>query len=848
MSKTRIVFLQDRHYIARIKSEAQVLNLFFSKKITRFSASFLLAAAVSLLAGCGSGGPGTGGTTTTGPSATSFALLASPSTVNSDGLNSTTITVVALNAANAAVSGVVATMSADSGILSDPTVTTGTGATPVTVTFSPGASKINRTATITATAGGVSSQIPVQIIGSTVTVSSTGSTLPDSGLSPVTLTITAKDSGGNVVPNAAVALTQTGSGRVTLTPASGTTNASGQLTVVATGTGAGAATINVASLGATATAALTVSPTAATFAIDQLDGVDALNTAVTAMKIGNTLTVRVNSLNATNVIFATTTGTWNGGASSTVTVPAVAGKATARLTTTQAGVATVQVYDADAPATSDSLTVAMTSATAASITIQPSPSVVAKSVGSTTGSSTLIAMVRDVNGFPVGDAPVSFSIVNPTGGGESVSPVVVLSASTTTGGLNLGEARASFTSGSSSSGANGVHVRASVVGTNVRTEAFDPITLLPVNLTSSGNDATIVIGGTSGSVAFGSATVLGVDSTTTNYVLDMSVMVTDSNGNPAPRGTVVNLSAWPLTFSTGTNCARDPDSLATAGSPAVAATPDIPAVAAVAAVGATGSSGLPTNLTIRASAAAGATANGYKVTIAVNDALGATAFVSASNGAGITVQIDSNSHPSTWAQVASALNADPTFIATYTATTATPAVNVISTDAQIITLAGGVTGVSARAAIPGTPAVAAIPAAPAKGTFYNEDINENLILDAGEDGRRDWYSTTGPTTMQGTNDGYATPPSSAAGSVPATILTDTPAGGSVPATVTTDATGVAGFKLTYPKTSAIWITDRIRARTVVQGTEMVGELIHYLAPLESDIGPPCRLPNSPYVF
>lgn len=837
-----------------------MLNFSLSKEITRFSTSLLLGVSVALLAGCGSGGPGTGGTTTTGPTATSFSLLASPSTVNSDGLNSTTITVVALNAANAAVSGVVATMSTDSGILSDPTVTTGIGAAPVTVTFSPGASKINRTATITATAGGVSSQIPVQIIGSTVTVSATGSTLPDSGQSPVTLTITAKDSGGNVVPNAAVTLTQTGSGRVALTPASGTTNASGQLTVVATGTGAGAVTISVAALGATATTSLTVSPTAATFAIDQLDGVDALNTAVTAMKIGNTLTVRVNSLNATNVIFATTTGVWNGGTSSTVTVPAVAGKATASLTTTQAGVATVQVYDAAAPATSDSLTVAMTSTTAASITIQPSPSVVSKSVGSTTGSSTLIAMVRDVNGFPVGDAPVSFSIVNPTGGGESVSPVVVLSASTTTGGLNLGEARTSFTSGSSSSGANGVHVRASVVGTNVKTEPFDPVTLLPVNLTSSGNDATIVIGGTSGSVAFGSATVLGVDSTTTNYVLDMSVMVTDSNGNPAPRGTVVNLSAWPLTFSTGGGCARDADSLATAGSPAIDAVPAVAGTPAVAAVAATGSSGVLGDLTITASAATGAIFNNYRVIIVVNTSVApdsltvTTAATPAPGTATVTINIDSTAPGYiagtsifNWAQVASALNANATFFQYRTASTANGADMVLTSDAQIITLAGGVTAIAATAGTPAVAAQAAVPASPSRGTFYNEDINENLILDAGEDGRRDWYSTTGPTTRQGSSDGYATPPSSAAGSVPATILTDTPAGGSVPTTVTTDATGVAGFKLTYPKTSAIWITDRIRARTVVQGTEMVGEVIFPLAPLKTDVEP-CILPNSPYFF
>lgn len=823
-------------------------NIFLGKEISRFSMSILLAVALAALAGCGAGVADTASSATP---ATSFSLLASPSTVNSDGLTSSTITVVALNAANAAVSGVVATLSADSGILSDATITTGTGAAPVTVTFSPGASKINRTATITATAGGVSSQIPVQIVGSTVTVTSSGATLPDNGQSPVTLTITAKDSGRNAVPNAAVTLTQTGSGRVTLTPASGTTNASGQLTVEAKGAGAGAATISVAALGATATTALTVSPTTATFAIDQLNGVDALNTAVTAMKIGHTLTVRVNSLNATNVTFATTTGTWNGGTSSVVTVPAVAGKATASLTTTQAGVATVQVYDAAAPATSDSLTVAMTSTIAASITIQPSPSVVARSVGTTTGSSTLIAMVRDANGFPVGDAPVSFSIVNPTGGGETVSPVVVLSASTTAGGLNLGEARTSFTSGSASSGANGVHIRASVVGTTVATEAFDPITLQPVNLTSSGNDATIIMGGTSGSVAFGTATVLTTDASNANYVLEMSVMVTDSNGNPAPLGTVVNLSVWPQTFSTGAGCARDPDSPATAGTPAV---DEVPAVAGVAGVpevpgvGATGSSGVAGDLTITAAAAAGAAANGYRVTIVVNTSVAADSLVVTSNAtaATVTINIDSTAigyvagqSIYNWTQVASALNANPTFFASKTASTANGGALVLNSDAQVITLAGGVNAVAAipavlaRAAIPARPA---IPAGPARGTFYNEDINENLILDTGEDGRRDWY-ISGLATTQGTSDGYATPPSSAAGSVPSTILTD--------------ANGVAAFKLTYPKKSAIWITDRMRARTVVQGTEMVGEIILYLAPTvdEGKPGPDtCKLPDSPYFF
>ena len=71
----------------------------------------------------------------------------------------------------------------------------------------------------------------------------------------------------------------------------------------------------------------------------------------------------------------------------------------------------------------------------------------------------------------------------------------------------------------------------------------------------------------------------------------------------------------------------------------------------------------------------------------------------------------------------------------------------------------------------------------------------------------------------GTTDGYITPVNSAAGTVPATV--------------TTDANGVAGFTLTYAKTSAIWTVVRIRASTIVQGTETVGEVSFRLTPLAS---------------
>jgi hypothetical protein len=240
------------------------------------------------------------------------------------------------------------------------------------------------------------------------------------------------------------------------------------------------------------------------------------------------------------------------------------------------------------------------------------------------------------------------------------------------------------------SGGNGVQIRASVVGSPTIVET-EPI---GVNNTASGNDAAIVIGGVAGSIAFGQATVVSVDSTKANYVWPMSILVSDSNGNPAPVNTVVSLSLWPIAWSTGLACTYDPD-------------------------------GCRWN----------------------------------------------------------------------TATT--------------------------PVCVPGN-----------YGTYYNEDINENLILDSGEDGRRYYYANNvnvGPGTL----DTRITPKNSD--------------GGSVPSSVMTDVNGVAGFNLTYVKESSIWTVVRIRATTTVQGSETRGEIILRLVPLEADVNP-CRLGDSPYIY
>jgi hypothetical protein len=116
------------------------------------------------------------------------------------------------------------------------------------------------------------------------------------------------------------------------------------------------------------------------------------------------------------------------------------------------------------------------------------------------------------------------------------------------------------------------------------------------------------------------------------------------------------------------------------------------------------------------------------------------------------------------------------------------------------------------------------------GTFLNEDSNENLTLEPGEDGTR--VNSLG-TQPGGTINNFATPSASASGALPSEVYTD--------------ANGRANFNLTYPISSALWITNRIRASSPIYGSP-AGETVFRLAPLTTDVSPTCFLPPSPYSF
>ncbi len=304
------------------------------------------------------------------------------------------------------------------------------------------------------------------------------------------------------------------------------TDVSGQIAVTVTGTLAGAVTITASGLGATATQAYTIQPVASTFAITApADDPHALAT-------NTNLTVTVNApAPTTTVQFAATLGVWDGGASSIVTKPVVGGTASAVFKSVQAGLAAVEVSDVTNNL-KDTVNIAVSapSSAAAQVTLQPSAAIVAPSSTTVKNTVTLTATVRTsaASGSQgVGNAAVAFSIQTPTGGGETISPVVAYTNS-------VGVATATFTSGSLSTGQSqsGVTVKASVLdGT------------LPTATTN------LVIGGTAGSVVIGYAKMLDTPNQTT-YRMPMSVLVADTNGNPK-AGATVSLSLWPVQFSAG---------------------------------------------------------------------------------------------------------------------------------------------------------------------------------------------------------------------------------------------------------------------------------------------------------
>lgn len=432
----------------------------------------LIMALLGLLAGCGSGGltdapPSPSPAPSPSPSPSSVASIGlgtDKATVMSGDSDFATITATALDSSNAVIAGVSVSFSTTGGVISNSSVVTDASGKAV-IKFSSGTlNQSNQVVTITAAASGKTAQIPIQVVGSTLTMTSSPTTnIPSDGSSVATLTVLARNAGNISLRDVSIALTTSGTGGVALSASTGTTGIDGKLVdangneVTVTGTSAGTATVKAVGLGTSNTIDYTVTGAVGIFRITSPNVVLSECSTDPAAYIDVTVSYP-DAVATSRVTFATTLGIWDATAA-IVTKSAGAKTATARLRSTQAGLATIQVYDPDVPTTTASIKVAFyaPASSATQIALQSSVSVLGLSTGGISKTATLLATVLDVNNAPVGKAPVAFSVVNPTGGGEFVSPVVAYTDSS-------GKATTTFTSGSVSSGAGGVQINAEVVG------------------------------------------------------------------------------------------------------------------------------------------------------------------------------------------------------------------------------------------------------------------------------------------------------------------------------------------------------------------------------------------------
>ncbi len=464
-------------------------------------------------------------------SVNSISLSTTNAFVKSDNSDSVTLSAMALDENNGVISNVAIQFSATGGVLGASSVLTDESGIAETTFSSGNLDPSNQTVSVTASASKVNSvMLPIQIVGTNLSISA-GSSLQIGGDDSDTLTVKVLDAGDNPIHNATVtfSLEASSTGDVNFSNSTATTDINGEASVDVTATSIGDAVVRATAKGTYLTHNYVVKSLSDSFYISSP------SSELVTQASNVTRVITVNAPDQDTVRFATTLGEFQDPADSTwksvVNITVSSSTASATFRSLNSGFANIQVYDQDDISTNDSVRIAVSAPTedAYQIIIQASATNIAPSVGDLENSITLTATVKTDDDEPVGNAAVVFSVLNPTGGGEYMSPTVALTN-------YLGVANSVFTSGSLSSGGNGVTIAAKVINSDGSTTISD--------------DIAIVIGGTAGSILITVSTEAASINEDTLYQLPVSVMVADSNGNPI-SGAQVSLATWPKSYHTG---------------------------------------------------------------------------------------------------------------------------------------------------------------------------------------------------------------------------------------------------------------------------------------------------------
>ncbi len=493
---------------------------------------------VAVLTACGGGGGDgskpTASTTTTTTSTTSavasiLLTAPSPATLNADASSSLTFTVRALDSSSALVKGATIALTTTSNtILSASSVVTDATTGLATVSLTANSSdQVTRVATVTASCSSclaAASSVPVQVNGATLTVASSGGSALTAGGNTITLSATVKDASGAVLAGVPVTFASTDALVLGLSSLSGSTNTSGVVSTVVSGLTAGSASVNVSVLGNAKALAFTVTAPVGTLVITS-----PANNSVMVTNLAQTISV--SAPGAGKINFSSTLGTF-----SLASVNASSGSSD--LTSTQAGSATVTVFDDQNRTASIVLKVSPPVSAANKVILSASRSTVGLATSTNVPTLRLTARALYSVGSSdqgVANVPILFSMVGGPGAGEYLTPAYQLTDGS-------GFAYADFYAGNSASNQNGISVSAKIQGTAIQT-----------GTPPSSNSALLTVGGQALSVAFGAASVLRESIDKTLYIQDYSVQVTDANNNPVPNA-VVTLRVRPVAFSLGGGC------------------------------------------------------------------------------------------------------------------------------------------------------------------------------------------------------------------------------------------------------------------------------------------------------
>jgi hypothetical protein len=465
-----------------------------------------------------------------------LSLTASSGTLPSSGVASSAVEIRALvlDANNVIVPNAVVSFTTDSGSLNTSQMVTDSSGQAV-VKLATAGDPSTRTITVTAVSGATTTKVTVNVIGTQLQLNAPSSV--NTG-SKVDLSALLTDSAGSPLANRSVVFSATAGTLTTKTGGTSPamTDSTGKLVMSYTGTVDGAATITVSSLGETATTGIT--SVSSTFTVGVVSGSGPYTPKLAAFTdtcekvlvhdfVGAVPRVgTVNVSTSRGVIYS------DAGCNVALTGPATlsGGEVVVYTLASSPGVATLTATS-NTGLTSVQGTVEFSAAVISSstISVQATPATIgANTAGSSSQQSVIRAVVLDraVNGNPIKNARVAFSIVSDTSGGSLSQPSEVITASD-------GSASVSFIAGTNTTGANGVVVRAQIIS--------------PVSAASSTASLTVsqrslfITAGTGNSV---------LRPTEATYQVDYAVFVTDAAGNPVP-GVTVTAAAKPRTYSKG---------------------------------------------------------------------------------------------------------------------------------------------------------------------------------------------------------------------------------------------------------------------------------------------------------